>query len=82
MTRSKKLTEPCRCANFRDKHKCLNWVNIRKPRKLYWERGGSDEVMCWQYFCDLCHNRGVSDDFYWPTDSSGKFMESVQCSVR
>ncbi len=97
MAGQKNLTEPRRChlnvdglgANTdRPEKYCPNWVNMKKPRKVYWQRwikatGDYADRMCWAYVCDWCwKDQERADDWEgWPTDDSGKFMQTVECNL-
>ncbi len=66
-----------------EKH-CPNWVNQRKPRRMYWRKGRA-ERMCWAYICDWCWDEMVEatqDDWEgWPQGDDGKFIGSMECSL-
>ena len=88
-----RLREPRRCHNYvaglpeevayvrwQDRQSCPNYVNMKKPRKLYWRRSRAEKV-CWAYCCDWCF-QGLEDAWDgWPTLDNGQFMGSVECSL-
>ncbi len=97
MAGSKTLTEPRRCHNNvdglgsytnRPEKYCPNYVNMKKARKKYWQRfigatGKDADRMCWAYVCDWCWQdlNEIDDWDGWPTDDSGKFMQTVECNL-
>ena len=97
MSRRKPLTKQRRCHNHtdglhdynsfcREDKFCPNYVNMKKPRKQYWQRwsrtAGYAEKMCWAYICDWCHEDLQEDnDYEWPTNDRGQFLGSMECSL-
>ena len=94
-----KLTESRHChnsidglgayTNRPDKY-CPNYVNMKKPRKAYWQRqirstGNYADKMCWAYICDWCWDEmteaTLEDWEGWPQGDDGKFIGSVECSL-
>ena len=65
-----------------DEH-CPNYVNQQRPRREYWRRPNA-ERMCWAYICDLCWGLLLLTTEYdyegWPTDDTGRFIKSMECS--
>jgi|SRR3990167_3638323 len=61
---------------------CPNYVNMRKPRRVYWERRKAERV-CWAYVCDWCSEDVAenSGEWCWPTEDSGQFKGSMECSL-
>ena len=69
---------------------CPNWVNQRKPRKVYWRRWVQTtekeaDRMCWAYICDWCWDEmteaTLEDWEGWPQGDDGKFIGSTECSL-
>jgi len=90
-----RLQEPRRCDNHTvglhfDFHSyvrlegtdtaCPNYVNMRKPRKAYWERRRAEKV-CWAYICDWCFEDLGENEEGWPVGDNGRFKESMECSL-
>lgn len=92
MSKLKSLTEPRRCHNnveglyfestsfCRKDEFCPNYVNMKKPRRYFWDRDGA-EKRCWAYICDWCWEDLPESDFEWPVGDNGKFMQTVECSL-
>lgn len=92
MARLKPLTEQRRCNNnveglhfdcvsFIRKDKfCPNYVNMKRPRRYFWERRGAQK-RCWAYICDWCWEDLPENENGWPMDDSGRFMQSMECSL-
>jgi hypothetical protein len=64
---------------------CLNYVNQRHPRKVYWQRPRAEKI-CWAYICDLCSEALQADAEWddgegWPVGEDGKFIGSMECSL-
>ena len=90
-----RLQEPRRCRNYIEglhfdfasyvrlagsDRACPNYVNMKKPRKVYWERRAAEKV-CWDYICDWCFEDLGEFDEGWPTADNGRFKESMECSL-
>ena len=74
-----KLAEPRRC-HFFASDRCSNYVNMKRPRRVYWEREKAERV-CWAYVCDLCLEKYTNEDWYWPTAEDGRFKQTMECSL-
>ena len=98
MAKLKPLAEQRRCHNhegglhsgynsfLRKEKLCPNYVNMKRPRKHYWQRwiraaGDYAEKMCWAYICDWCYEDLPEDEESWPTGDNGQFIGSMECSL-
>jgi len=59
---------------------CPNYVNLKRPRKVYWERPKAERV-CWAYVCDWCFEELPEVEDFWPTGADGRFKQSMECSL-
>ena len=74
------LPESALDMRWQDAKSCPNYVNMRKPRRAYWERGNAEKV-CWAYICDWCFEDLEEWEEGWPTGDSGQFKGSMECSL-